>query len=141
MVVTCPECGRKNRVPAAHAGAPRCGACGRRLPWTAEAGDDTFIEVVEGSGIPVLVDFWAPWCAPCHAVSPVLEDLAHELAGKVKLVKVNVDEAPKLADRFAIQHVPTLLVMSRGQAVAQRSGAAPAPVLRAWVGEALAVAP
>jgi len=136
-VVTCPHCGRRNRVPAAAAGMPRCGKCHRPLPWVAEACDDTFAEVAEQSTVPAIVDLWAPWCGPCRMVSPALEQVATELAGKVKLVKVNVDEAPKLSERFAVQAVPTLMVVKDGQVVARRAGAAPASALRGWIEEAL----
>lgn len=136
-VVTCKRCGRNNRVPAAATGAPRCGQCHAPLPWIVEAGDQSFTDVVDTATIHVLVDLWAPWCAPCRAVSPALEQLASDLAGRVKLVKVNVDEAPALAQRFAVQAVPTLLVMNRGQVVACQAGAAPADVLRKWLAQAM----
>jgi thioredoxin 2 len=136
-IVTCPHCDKRNRVPAASAGTPRCGNCHRPLPWLAEAGDDTFAEVAEHSTVPAIVDLWAPWCGPCRMVSPALERVATELAGRVKLVKVNVDEAPKLSERFAVQAVPTLMVVKDGQVVARRAGAAPASALRGWVEEAL----
>jgi len=111
-VVTCEVCGRRNRVPAARAsGTPRCGQCAAPLPWTAEADDHTFAEVAEGSEVPVLVDLWAPWCGPCRMVSPALEQLAREMAGQLKLVKVNVDEAPDTARRFDVQGIPTLLLL------------------------------
>ena len=81
----------------------------------------------------MVVDMWAPWCGPCRMVSPALAQLATELAGRVKLVKVNVDESPKLQQRFAVQAIPTLLVLRHGQVVAQRAGAVPLADLRAWV--------
>ncbi|QXJ22566.1 thioredoxin [Actinomadura graeca] len=131
--VACPHCGKRNRVPAAADGVPRCGNCHRPLPWIAEAGDDTFAEVAERAGLPVIIDFWADWCAPCRAVTPVLEQVTRELAGRVKLVKVDVDRSPHLSERFTIKHVPTLLMMVRGETVAQRTGASPAHELRRWV--------
>jgi thioredoxin 2 len=136
-VVVCPTCGRKNRVPAAANGLPRCGQCHRPLPWLAEAGDDSFGDVVERAKLPVLVDLWAPWCGPCRAVSPALESLARERAGRIKLVKVNVDESPTTAHRFEVQGIPTLLVFDKGTAVARQTGAAPEAALRQWLDQAL----
>ncbi|WP_113703787.1 thioredoxin [Nonomuraea lactucae] len=132
-VVTCVNCGRQNRVPAAAEGRPRCGNCHQPLPWIADAGDDTFAEVAERADLPVLVDFWAQWCAPCRAVTPALEQLAHEMAGRVKLVKVDVDRAPALSQRFTITAVPTLMMLNEGRVVAQRAGGAPPAQLREWV--------
>ena len=83
-VVRCGHCGQANRVPAAAAGTPRCGKCHQALPWIADADDTTFGEVAEAAKIPVIVDLWAPWCGPCRMVSPALEQLARDLAGKVK---------------------------------------------------------
>jgi thioredoxin 2 len=137
-IVVCPNCGKKNRVPAAAAGTPRCGNCQAPLPWVADAGDDDFAGVVEASAIPVVIDLWAPWCGPCHMVSPALESLAREYAGRVKLVKVNVDEAPSTAQRFQVQGIPTLLVMNKGEVVSRQTGAAPEHVLRNWLDQALA---
>jgi thioredoxin 2 len=136
-VVQCQVCGRKNRVPAASAGIPHCGNCGAPLPWITDADDDTFAELVEASSIPVLVDLWAPWCGPCRTVSPTLEKLAREMAGRVKLVKVNVDEAPGLARRFAVQGVPTLVVRQGPHETARQTGAAPEQALRGWLEGAL----
>jgi thioredoxin 2 len=136
-LVRCPNCGRRNRVPSAGAGTPRCGNCHKPLPWIVDAGDQTFAEVAESASVPVLVDLWAPWCGPCRMVSPALAQVASELAGRLKLVKVNVDESPKLQQRFGVQSIPTLLVLQAGQVTARQTGAAPASVLRDWVEQAL----
>jgi thioredoxin 2 len=136
-IVECPHCGKKNRVPVAAQGIPRCGNCHRPLPWISDAGDDTFADVVEQASIPVVVDLWAIWCGPCRMVSPALERVARDLAGRVKLVKVDIDAAPKISERFAVQAVPTLLVMRGSQVLARRAGAASANVLRTWVEDAL----
>jgi thioredoxin 2 len=139
-LVRCAHCGQTNRVPAAAAGTPRCGKCHEALPWIADADDATFGEVAEAAKIPVVVDLWAPWCGPCRMVSPALEQLARDLAGKVKLVKVNVDTSPQVSQRFAVQAIPTLLVLRRGQVAARQTGAVPLAALRTWVDNALAAA-
>jgi thioredoxin 2 len=136
-VVRCENCGRRNRVPAAATGTPRCGNCHQPLPWIVDAGDEDFTELAERASVPVLVDLWAPWCGPCRMVSPALAQLAGEMAGQLKLVKVNVDEAPKLQQRFGVQAIPTLMVLRKGQVIARQAGAAPAPALRAWLEQAL----
>ena len=136
-LVTCPNCGRRNRVPTAAAGIPRCGNCHQPLPWIADADDDTFAEIAEAASLPVVVDLWAPWCGPCRMVSPALAQVATELRGRIKLVKVNVDDSPKIQQRFAVQAIPTLLVLRQGEVVARQAGAAPAARLRAWIEEAI----
>lgn len=136
----CPHCGQVNRLPAAAAGSPRCGKCRQPLPWIVDADDTTFGEVAERAKIPVLVDLWAPWCGPCRMVSPALEQLASELAGRVKLVKVNVDVSPQVSRRFGAQAIPTLLLLRDGRVAARQTGAAPLAVLRDWAGSALGTA-
>ena len=136
--VKCQHCGKRNRVPAAAEGKPRCGNCHQWLPWITSAGDLDFEEVAEKSSVPVLVDLWATWCGPCRMVSPALEQLAAERAGQLKLVKVDVDAAPQLSQRFGVRAVPTLLLLNHGQLIARQAGAAPVTALRTWLDQALA---
>ncbi|MGW0016176.1 thioredoxin [Streptomyces tendae] len=139
--VTCPHCERENRIPVTAEGRPRCGHCKQYLPWIVDAGDADFREVVEQATVPVVVDLWATWCGPCRMVSPALEQVARDLAGRIKLAKVDVDKNPLLSQRFEVQAVPTLLVLDRGETVARQAGAAPAHVLRNWVEQAMAGRP
>lgn len=136
--VVCEHCGHKNRVPAAAAGKPICGHCHKPLPWIVDTGDTDFAEVAERATMPVLVDLWATWCGPCRQVSPALAQLARERAGKVKLVKVDVDKAPRVSQRFDVMSVPTLMVLRGGEVVARQAGAAPVNVLREWLDQAIA---
>jgi thioredoxin 2 len=136
-IVACANCGKKNRVPVAAGSTPRCGNCHRPLPWIVDAGDDDFAEVAERSPVPVLVDLWATWCGPCRMVSPALERIATDRAGGLKLVKVDVDTAPQLSQRFEVRAVPTLMVMRDGEVIARQPGAAPEPALRTWLDGAL----
>ena len=131
--VTCGNCGAKNRVPAVANGIPRCGKCSTPLPWVVDANDDEFHAVVDESSLPVLIDVWAPWCGPCRMVSPALEKLAGELAGKLKLVKVNADDNPKVSRRFEVQSIPTLVILDHGQVVDKQIGALPEHRLRSWL--------
>ena len=135
--VTCPHCGKRNRVQAAAEGKPRCANCHQWLPWIAAADDNNFADVVEKSSVPVLVDLWATWCGPCRMVSPALEQLARDLAGRVKLVKIDVDNAPRLSQRFTVRAVPTLLIVDHGEVVSRQAGAAPVAALRSWLDKAL----
>lgn len=132
-IVSCPACGARNRVPAVASGTPVCGTCKKPLPWVVEATDADFDAVADSTKVPVLVDLWAPWCGPCRQVSPLLERLASERAGALKLVKVNVDASPRTQARFAVQAIPTLLLFADGRQVGVQRGALPLPALRAWV--------
>ena len=139
--VRCPHCEKANRVPVAARGTPRCGNCHQPLPWIVAATDGNFAEVAEHATLPVLVDLWATWCGPCRTVGPALEQLATERAGQIKLVKVDVDAAAAVAQRFAVQAVPTLLVLRGGDVIARQAGAAPLPTLRTWLDHALHTRP
>lgn len=132
-VTTCASCGAKNRVPPAASGTARCAKCKQPIAWIADADDDNFDTVAESSKINVLVDLWAPWCGPCRTVSPMLEQLAQEFAGRVKLVKVNVDVAPRTQARFGVQGIPTLIMLSNGSEADRLVGAHPLHELRAWI--------
>jgi len=122
--LVCAQCGTKNTIRPSEKGAPHCGKCGKPLPWVVTATDATFD--VEAKAAPaVLVDLWAPWCGPCRFVSPILEDLAKDFAGRLKVVKVNVDENPALAQRFDARSIPTLVVIQGGRVVDRVVGAMP----------------
>jgi thioredoxin 2 len=111
------------------------------LPWIVDASEESFDSELDSS-VPVLVDFWAPWCGPCRAVSPLVERLAREHAGKLKVVKLNVDEAPGLSQRYGIRGIPLLTLFDHGQEVDRLTGAAPYAQLATWLGQATArVAP
>ena len=131
-VVVCPSCGVRNRVPAAAAGLPRCASCHRDLPWLVDAGQADFDQVTD-SRVPVLVDLWAPWCGPCRMLSPAVERAARDFAGRIKVVKVNVDDAPAVSARFDVRGIPTLLILRDGQLLARQVGALPEPQLLHWI--------
>jgi thioredoxin 2 len=135
-IVMCPSCSKRNRVPAAAAGTPRCAACHAALPWLVAAGDADFDDAIAARPA-VLVDLWAPWCGPCRMVAPGVEQAARELAGRLKVVKVNVDDAPGVSRRFDARSIPTLLVLRGGRVVARQVGALPADRLVAWARAAI----
>jgi thioredoxin 2 len=137
-IVRCASCSKKNRVPVAAKGVPKCANCGAWLPWIVDTTEAAFHEVVENATIPVVVDLWAPWCGPCRMVSPALESLAHQFANRIKLVKVNVDDAPGLSRRFSVQSIPTLLLMRGSEVISRQIGAVPEAALRQWLEAGLA---
>lgn len=137
VVTACAACGTRNRVPTSAGGAPRCGRCSAALPWIVSAAERDFTQIAERAPVPVLVDLWAPWCGPCRTVSPMVERLAATYAGRLKVVKVNVDEAPAISMRFGVQGIPTLVVLRDGQVVDRQTGAPPESALRTWVEQSL----
>ena len=99
--------------------------------------DETFDADVLKSGAPVLVDFWAEWCGPCRTIAPSLEELSKEYAGKLEVVKVNIDENPMTPSQFGVRGIPTLLIFKDGKVAASQVGAAPKSVLKAWIEKSL----
>jgi thioredoxin 2 len=127
--VSCTHCGATNRIPSARLGDdPVCGRCGQALldGRPVELGDADFDRVVAASGLPVVVDFWAPWCGPCRQMAPQFEQAARTLKGRALLVKVNSDDSPRTASRFGIRSIPTLVKLQQGKEVGRLAGARPA---------------
>ncbi len=134
VVYRCSSCGKMNRILRARLrDDPTCGQCKQKVfprhPVTVT--DSTWKAEVEDSPLPVLVDFWAPWCGPCRAIAPVLETIAGERAGRLKIAKLNVDENPHTAARFAVQAIPTMIVFRGPLEVDQIRGAVPKSVIEA----------
>jgi thioredoxin 2 len=140
QMIRCPACGATNRVPQAKLAQglePVCGRCKTPLPAGNQAVNDkpvtvtdaTFQAQVERSPLPVLLDMWAPWCGPCLLVAPVIDQLAAELAGRVRVAKLNVDENPMVAARFNARSIPTLLLLKGGREVDRIVGVQPKAVI------------
>ena len=137
QLVPCANCGALNRVPLEKIRqglAPMCGRCKTPLPLPSKpvtVTDATFSAEVEGSPLPVLVDLWAPWCGPCRMIAPVLEQLAGEMAGRIRIAKLNVDENPVTAQRFNVRNIPTMMILKDGREVDRIVGVYPkAEILR-----------
>jgi thioredoxin 2 len=125
----CTQCGATNRLrPARGNELPQCGRCQAPLPWLVAADESTFDREIKAP-VPVLVDFWAPWCPPCRTIAPILDDLSAQLAGRLKIVKVDVDKAQSLALRYGASSIPLLVLIKEGQTVDQIRGAVPKATL------------
>ena len=138
--IRCPSCGKLNRVRPTRQGVPRCAVCHESLPWMVDATEASFDAEIDAS-VPVLVDFWAPWCGPCRMVSPLVERIGRDRAGNLKVVKLNTDEAPQIAARYSVQGIPLLVLMREGREIDRLVGAAPEPQLRQWLDGNLAAGP
>ena len=144
MLVKCATCGTKNRIPKSRMHEnPICGKCHAPLSFSGsnaapvDVTDQTFNEEVLSHNGPVLVDCWAPWCGPCKMVAPVLDQLALEYAGRVKIAKLNVDENPKIASQYGIQSIPTMLLFKSGKQVNRLVGALPKQEIERHMGTML----
>ena len=134
-LVACPGCGATNRVPRARLGEePTCGRCGAELlpAHPLELTDANFERVVAASPLPVVVDFWAPWCGPCRQMAPHFAQAAAQLKGRVLFAKVNSDDNPRTSSRFGIRSIPTMVKLQGGREVDLVSGALPASQVAAW---------
>lgn len=132
-ILTCQQCGTKNRVETTPEGqVPVCAKCGAPLPWIHEGTDASFANDTQAS-VPVIVDFWAPWCGPCRVMGPILEQVAQEMAGKVRIVKINVDENRQAPAQFHVHGIPTLVMFKGGEMVDQMVGIVQKPALIARI--------
>jgi thioredoxin 2 len=143
LIIACPACSALNRAPReklAGGSAGKCGQCGAPLfeghPVALTA--RTFEAHASKSDLPLLVDFWAPWCGPCRAMAPQFEKAASELEPGVRLAKVNTEEERELAGRFSIRGIPTIVLLRKGREVARQSGLLDAAGIRDWVEQSLA---
>ena len=138
--VVCPHCGTTNRIPAARLQeAPGCGHC-HQLLFTGEPVEltsDNFRKHLSGNDIPVVVDFWAPWCGPCQMMAPQYAQAARELEPAARLAKLNTDNAQNLAGEFGIRSIPTLMAFKGGREIARHAGAMAKPEIVRWVRAAL----
>ena len=132
----CPSCGALNRVRASGPGAPVCGRCKRDLDTSGapqEVDEDGFRRAVASAEVPVLVDFWAPWCGPCKAAAPILDGVARANAGRALVLKLNTDQNPSVSQELGISGIPTFMVFKGGAEVARRAGLMSAPMFQSWL--------
>jgi thioredoxin 2 len=137
----CKGCGALNRVGTGAKGTPVCGRCKAPLDVSGapqDVGSAELARAVSSATVPVLVDFWAPWCGPCKATAPIIESFARETPGTLITLKLNTDENPEAANAHGIQGIPTFIIFKDGSVIGRRSGALPKHALESWVGQVVA---
>lgn len=129
-ILTCSKCRTQNQVSQNQdvSQVPACAQCQVALPWLHDGTDDSFEQDIQAS-VLVIVDFWASWCGPCRIMGPILDDVAKEMAGKVRIVKINVDEHPLTPGQFGVQGIPTLIMFKNGEVVDEIVGVVQKPML------------
>jgi len=143
IIVVCPSCGKKNRLQYERIStASRCGSCKEPLQAPAAPVDvqraADFDHLIASSSVPVVVDFWAPWCGPCRMVAPELAKIAARQTGRFLIVKVDTDALPEIGERFQIRSIPTMAVFAEGREIARTTGARPAAEIEKFIDHAVA---
>lgn len=140
MISLCSHCFAKNRLDNERINdKPKCGACQKPLLGNSvvSATDKQFSQLMSNEELPLVVDFWAPWCAPCRGFAPTFESVSRQFTGRAKFVKVNTEQAQQTAAAMRIRSIPTLMIIHKGKVIAQQAGAMPASMFEKWLQQSL----